>query len=390
MATAAGPPGRTRRRDAVCVACRSSLVGRARPVGRPGRRSRVERGRRGTSVAGPPTWELRVASDRPLAFTLPLTGVDARAGVEVALAAQDRGFTACWAAEVQGPDAFTTLGALAVTTELDLGVAVVPAQTRTAPTLGMSAVSLAELSRGRFTLGIGASSEVIVQRWSGQRFDKPLTAVRETVEALKPMLAGQRSTLEGEIVQVGGYKPHAPPPGGRVPLVLGALNPRSCRMVGELDVDGVCLNQLAPHHVPLVVGQVAEGAGGSLPDGFDVIARLFVGVTDDVPAMTQVVKAVFAPYIATSVYNKFYRWMGYEDVAQAVLDARGDKQAMAAAVPDELVAELFCIGSAEEVAAKVADYVEAGVTVPVLAPLSFGREQAEATLWAVADAYHAR
>jgi probable F420-dependent oxidoreductase len=338
-----------------------------------------------------------VADLPPLAFTLPLTGVDARAGVEVAREAERRGFTACWAAEVQGPDAFTTLGALAVATDLDLGVAVVPAQTRTAPTLGMSAVSLAELSGGRFTLGIGASSEVIVQRWSGQRFDKPLTAVRETVEALQPMLRGERATVDGEIVKVGGYKPHAPPPGGRVPLVLGALNPRSCRMVGELGVDGVCLNQLAPHHVPLVLDQVAEGAAGrddhdgaGLPDGFEVIARLFVGVTDDVPAMRDVVKHVFGPYIATSVYNKFYRWMGYEDVAQAVLDAGRDKAAVAAAVTDEVIDDLFCLGTPDEVAAKVAAYVEAGVTVPVLAPLSMGREQAETTLWAVADAYRAR
>jgi probable F420-dependent oxidoreductase len=338
-----------------------------------------------------------VAAAAPLAFTLPLTGVDARTGIEVAREAERRGFTACWTAEVQGPDAFTTLGALAVATDLDLGVAVVPAQTRTAPTLGMSAVSLAELSGGRFTLGIGASSEVIVQRWSGQRFDKPLTAVRETVEALRPMLRGERSTVDGEIVQVGGYKPHATPPGGRVPLVLGALNPRSCRMVGELGVDGVCLNQLAPHHVPLVLDQVAAGfasredhTGAGLPDGFGVIARLFVGVTDDVPAMREVVKQVFGPYIATSVYNKFYRWMGYEDVAQAVLDAGRDKQAVAAAVTDEVIDDLFCLGTADEVAEKVAAYVDAGVTVPVLAPLSFGRDQAESTLWAVADAYAAR
>lgn len=328
-----------------------------------------------------------------LALTLPLPGVSAADGVAIAQEAERRGFGAVWAAEVQGPDAFSTLGALAATTDLDLGVAVVPAQTRTPPVLGMTAVSLAELSGGRFTLGVGSSSEVIVQRWAGQRFDKPLTAVRETVEALRPMLRGERSTFDGEIVQVGGYKPHAVPPGGRVPLVLGALNPKSCRTVGELGVDGVCLNQLAPHHVPQVLEQVAAGAraGGhadeGLPAGFQVIARLFCAVTDDVPAAREFVKAAFGPYIATSVYNKFYRWMGYEDVAQAVLDADGDRQAMAAAVTDQVVDELFCLGTADQVADKVAAYVEAGVTVPVLSTISFGREQAERSLWAIAEAY---
>jgi probable F420-dependent oxidoreductase len=322
-----------------------------------------------------------------LALSLPLTGVDARTAVDVAREAEQRGYAACWNAEVQGPDAFTTLGALAVATDLELGVAVVPAQTRSAFVLGMTAVSLAELSGGRFSLGIGASSEVIVDRWAGQPFDKPLTAVRETVEALRPVLAGERSTFAGERVRLGGYKPHAVPPGGRVPLILGALNPRSCRLVGELGVDGIALNQLAPHHVPQVLEQVAAGAGGSLPDGFRVVARLFCAVTDDVPAARQLVKAVFAPYIATSVYNRFYRWMGYEEEAQAVLDAAGDRQAMAAAISDRVIDDLFCLGTPDDVAARIAAYHEAGVTVPVVAPLSLGREQAESTLWAIADAW---
>lgn len=328
-----------------------------------------------------------MASTPALALSLPLTGVDARNGVEIARSAADHGYRAVWAAEVNGPDAFSTLGALAVQTDLNLGVAVVPAQTRSAMVLGMSAVSIAELSEGRFTLGIGASSEVIVSRWAGQPFDRPLTAVRETVEALRPILSGQRGELDGEVVRIAGYRPHATPPGGRVPLVLGALNPRSCRMVGELGVDGVCLNQLAPHHVPLVLAQIAEGAGGALPDGFGVIARLFCAVTDDVPATRALVKSVFAPYIATSVYNRFYRWMGYEAEAQGVLDAAGDRAAMAAALSDRLVDEVFCLGSAEQVAERIQAYVDAGVSVPVIQPLSLGREQAESMLWAIARAY---
>jgi probable F420-dependent oxidoreductase len=326
----------------------------------------------------------------PLALSLPLAGVDARDGIDLAREAADRGYAAVWAAEVQGPDAFTTLGALAVTTDLDLGVAVVPAQTRTALVLGMSAISLAELSRGRFTLGIGASSELIVERWAAQPFDRPLTAVRETVAALKPVLAGERSDSAGEVVSLGGYKPHATPPGGPVPLVLGALNPRSCRAVGEMEVDGVCLNQMAPHHVPLILDQVADGAGGTLPDDYRVIARLFCAVTDDIPTAREAIKATFAPYLLASAYNRFYRWMGYEEAAEGVLAARGDRQAMMTALSDELVDELFCLGSPDEVAAKVADHCEAGVTTPVIHPVARGRQQAEAMLWPLAEAWPAR
>jgi probable F420-dependent oxidoreductase len=328
-----------------------------------------------------------VPTTPPLGVTVPVPGATAAETVDLARRATARGYGAIWAAEVQGPDAFTTLGALAATTDVDLGVAVVPATTRSAFVLGMSAVSLAELSGGRFTLGIGASSEVIVAGWGGLPFDRPLTRVRETVAALRPMLAGERATYQGDTVQVTGYRPHATPPGGRVPLVLGALNPRSCRLVGELGVDGICLNQLAPRHVPQVLAEVAAGAGGELPEGFRVVARLFCLVTDDVPAARAAVAHTFAPYVATTVYNRFYRWLGYEDVAQAVLDAAGDRAAMAAAFTDELIDELFCIGTPDEVAAEVAAYVEAGVTEPILAPLGLGVAAAEATLWPVVDAW---
>lgn len=323
----------------------------------------------------------------PLALSLPIAGMEGPQQIHLAQAAADRGYTAAWASEVQGPDAFTLLGALAATTDLDLGVAVVPAQTRTAFVLGMSAVSLADLSGGRFTLGIGSSSELIVQRWAGQPFDRPLTGVRETVAALQPVLAGERSTFDGEVVSLGGYRAHTTPPGGRVPLVVGALNPRSCRAVGEMQVDGVCLNQLAPHHVPQVLEQVADGAGGTLPDDYQVVARLFCAVTDDVASARQAVKATFAPYIQAKAYNRFYRWMGYEDAADGVLEARGDRDAMTAAISDELVDDLFCLGTADEVAAKVAAYCEAGVTTPVIHPIALGREQAEATLWPLAEAW---
>ncbi|MBW3620417.1 MAG: LLM class flavin-dependent oxidoreductase [Actinobacteria bacterium] len=324
----------------------------------------------------------------PLAISLPLNGVDARRGVDAARRAADLGYTAAWLAEVQGPDAFTQLGALAVTTALDLGVAVVPAQTRTPMVLGMSAVTLSQLSGGRFTLGIGASSELIVDRWAGQPFDKPLTTVRETFEALRPMLRGERTTFEGERVEVHGYRPHATPEPA-VPLYLGALNQKSLRMVGELGADGLCLNQMGAQHVPQMLDLVREGAGGTLPEGFGVVARLFCMVVDDVDFGRTIVKHTFGPYIATSVYNRFYRWMGYEEEAQAILDADGDRDAQAAAISDRLVDDIFLIGPAEAVADRIRAFVEAGVTVPVVQPMAADLQQAEGMWQAIAAAYRA-
>jgi probable F420-dependent oxidoreductase len=327
-----------------------------------------------------------------LAVSLPLTGVGPAEGVEIARRAAEWGYGACWLSEVQGPDAFTQLGALATTTDMDLGVAVVPVQTRTPMVLAMSAITLAQMTGGRFTLGVGASSELIVERWAGQPFDAPLTHVRETVAALRPLLRGERGSYDGRFVRVDGYRPHATPD-EPVPLWVGALNPRSLRQAGSV-ADGLCLNQFAPQHLGGLLDHVrtgAEEAGRDLrlgaEGGFGVMARLFCAVTDDVAAARPLVKAAFAPYIATSVYNRYYRSLGYEEEAEGVAAAAadGDRDAMAAAVSDRLVDEVFVLGNDEAVVARIREYLDAGVTLAALHPLVPGADAAAATLRTIAE-----
>jgi probable F420-dependent oxidoreductase len=323
-----------------------------------------------------------------LAVNATLPGLTAKDSLDVVRRAWDWGYRAAWGAEVDGPDAFTTLGALAATTDYELGVGVLPVQTRTVFIIGMSAVSMGQLTGGRFSLGVGASSEVLVSRFGGQPFDRPLTHLREAVEALRPILRGERSTFDGRYVTIGGYKTPTPPP-SPVPLFLGSLNPKSLRMAGELG-DGLCINQIAPHHVPAMLDEVRAGAkeaGRELPSDFPVMARLFSLVTDDAPAARQILKMVFAPYVATSVYNRFYRWMGYEEEAEAIAQASAakDREGMAKAFSDRIAHDLFVVGTADEVVARLREYVDAGVTIPVIAPLAPAPDVAAETLKAIGE-----
>jgi probable F420-dependent oxidoreductase len=322
--------------------------------------------------------------DVPLAVTAPPIG-HSKAGVELVHECAQWGYRAAWASEVDGPDAFSVLGALAATTDLDLGVAIVPAQTRAVFTLGMTAVSLAQMSGGRFTLGVGASSEVLVERFGGLPFARPLSYLREAAIALRPILRGERSTFDGDLVHVGGYRPPSPPP-SPVPLFFGSLNRRSLRLAGEL-ADGLCINQVAPHHVPAMLQEVHSGAkaAGRELNELPVMARLFCAVTDDAPRARAVVARIFAPYVATTVYNRFYRWMGYDEEAEAIARAAAanDREAMAASFTDRMARDLFVIGDVDAVVGKLQDYVDAGVTIPVIAPLAAGPQDAAATLEAI-------
>ena len=311
-----------------------------------------------------------------LAVSLPVTGVPIAETAGFVRQCQGWGYTAAWASEVAGPDFPTMLGAVAASCDLDLGVAVAPVQTRTAWLLATTAATLSHLSGGRFTLGLGTSSEVIVEQWSQIPFERPLERLRETVETVRAILAGER---------VHGYRLPALPP-APVPIVVGALNRRSLRQAGEIG-DGVALNQLAPAHVPMVLGELGRGVGpDSGRDGFPVVARLFCWATDDPAGAREQVRRTFAPYVATGPYNRLYRWLGFEQEAEVVLAALdgGDRKAAAAAISDRLLDAVTAIGDDEAVAARVGQYVDAGVTVPVIACLGRSPDDAERTMRAVA------
>ena len=322
-----------------------------------------------------------------LAVSLPVMGMPLPETVELLRRAKDWGYGAAWGSEVAGPDFATVLGAASTVGDLDLGVAVSPVQTRSPWLLAATAVSLSHLTGGRFSLGLGTSSEVIVGQWSGIAFDRPLAHLRESVEVIRSILAGERTDHAGEFVTTSGYRIFAPP-AAPVPLVIGALNPKSLRQAGAIG-DGLALNQVAAEDVADMLEQWRAGAAqaGRSTDGLPVVDRLFCLVTDQPAEAREFLRGFFAPYVATSVYNRFYRAHGFEAEADAVAAAmqRRDRKAAAAAVSDRLLDAVTAIGDADQVASRVQDYIDAGVTVPVIACLAPGRSETERTLQAIGE-----
>jgi probable F420-dependent oxidoreductase len=322
----------------------------------------------------------------PLAVSLPVAGMPLDQTAAFVRDCAGWGYEAVWASEVAGPDFASTLGAVSAGTDLDLGVAVIPVQTRSAWLIAATAASLSHLSGGRFTLGLGTSSELIVEQWSGLPFQRPLAHLRETVEVVRAMLAGERVHHDGGFVTTHGYRLFAPPP-APVPVFVGALGPRSLRQAGEIG-DGVCLNQLAPEHMPRVLAELRAGqaAAGRHDGRLPIVARLFCWVTDDLPAARETVRRTFAPYAATSVYNRFFRWLGFDEEMDEVLEAfrKGDRPAASAAMSDRLVDALYVLGDAERVGERVGEYLDAGIDIAAIACIGPGREEAARTLQAVA------
>ena len=237
-----------------------------------------------------------------------------------------------------------------------LGTGVVNPYTRGRAVLAQHAAALADASGGRFVLGLGASSNVIVERWNEVPFEKPLTRLRETIPMLREVLAGGRGA--------GGFKLETPP-AQPVPIVLAALRDKMLRLGGEL-ADGTFTNFLPLSAAEHVVARVREGEAGREPT--EVICRFFCIPGDGLDTA----RFMFAAYATVPVYEAFFRGLGWSDAIDPMVTAwrGGDRRAALAAVPEDLVREIFIFGDPPAMRARLGEYVERGITTLVLTPIA--------------------
>jgi probable F420-dependent oxidoreductase len=321
------------------------------------------------------------------AVSLPLPP-DLATTCRMAARAEAMGYESGWIADTgAGPDAFVVAAAVAgVTRKLRLGTAVVPVYTRTPSVMAAQTASVAQLAPGRFVLGIGASSEAIVERWGGVPFQKPLTRMRETVGVLRQMLAGERVNFEGKTIRSQGFRlaARAPQP---VPIYVAALMPAMLELAGEL-ADGVILNFMPVDAVPRMMEHVRRGAerAGRDPSTIEVVSRFMVAVADDPTPIRNAMKMMMGPYFATSVYNRFVAWCGFAEEAGAILDAWNtkDRTRNVASVTDEMVERLVILGPRDYCRARIQAFVDAGVTTPMINPVVPGEDAMTAVLEAMA------
>jgi alkanesulfonate monooxygenase SsuD/methylene tetrahydromethanopterin reductase-like flavin-dependent oxidoreductase (luciferase family) len=228
--------------------------------------------------------------------------------------------------------------------------------TRGRALLAQEAAALADASGGRFALGIGASSDRIVEGWNGIPFERPLTRVSEAIDFLRPALAGERAQ--------GGFRLESAPQ-GEVPIIVAALQGRMLRLAVEKG-DGAFTNFLPLGSVSRVVGGL-EGA----PEGFELLCRFFCleGEREQVEPLA---RFMFSSYVTVPVYEAFYRWLGHGERIDEMVEAwrAKDRKRAAEAAPWELIEDTFILGSPDRIRERLGAYVEAGITLPVITPIA--------------------
>ncbi len=324
-----------------------------------------------------------------LGLNVGYAGSEIRDHTELVQEAERLGYHSVWAAEAYGSDVVTPLAWYAARTErISVGAGIMQMAARTPAMTAMTALTLSELSGGRFILGLGVSGPQVVEGWHGRPYGKPLGLTREYVAIVRQALAREKPlTHDGHHYQIpytgegatGLGKPlrlitH---PRHGVPIYLAAIGPRNVALAAEI-ADGWLPAFYSPEHAaavwaePLAEGFARAGDPGKA-ERFDVAVAAPVAITEVPEQARWAVKPALALYVGGmgAAGRNFYFDLacryGFEEAATEIqrLYLDGRRRDAIAAVPDALVDATSLIGPKPRVRERLEAFREAGVTTLV-------------------------
>jgi alkanesulfonate monooxygenase SsuD/methylene tetrahydromethanopterin reductase-like flavin-dependent oxidoreductase (luciferase family) len=307
------------------------------------------------------------------------------AAVRHARLADELGYDSINFSHIAARDSFTMAAALAVHTErVALGTAVAPIYHRSPASMAQTAATIDDISGGRFRLGVGVGHRVTMGGWHCQEIGKPTIEMREYLAIVRAILAGEPPPA-GEkwrtSFALSGIGPYP-----ALPIYVAALSPAMLRLAGEV-ADGAMLWLCNPEYVRAVVMpelQAGRERAGKSLDGFEVVAAVPSAVVEDPQAAFAAMRRDLLTYFGLPFYRAMLERSGFgEDIAAYdEAAARGDGEAMQAAISERFLRELCAIGSPDDVRAGLARYQDAGANAPCVGPIA--KTDFEATLRAVA------
>ena len=265
-------------------------------------------------------------------------------------------------------DAFALATAIAgETRSIELCVGPLATAVRDPMAMAMGIASVAAVARRPVHLAIGSSSHTVVERWHGRKRERTARHIRETAEALRTLLAGEKAAYAGELVRTDGYRLRLPAP--QTSLTVAAFGDATVRVAARV-ADRMVLNLVTPELVSTMAGRAPR------------LAAWVPTAVDPTPEThAQLARGVVA-YLAAEGYSDMFTAAGFGDVVEA---ARGGMHpaALLAQMPPDLVGAVGLVGTEAEARRRAGEYFDAGLDELVLVPATAGDDAGRRSLEAM-------
>ncbi|WP_336001729.1 TIGR04024 family LLM class F420-dependent oxidoreductase [Halorientalis halophila] len=307
--------------------------------------------------------------------------------------AEEYGFSHVTMGETTGHNIVPVLTVIAERTD-EIGITddVISPYSRAPTVLGQTALTMDDVTDGRFRLGLGTSSPAIAERWHGQSFDRPLRRLRETIDVVRQVCTGDSVDYDGEIYDLGGMAFEGRVPDEPPAVDVAALGPKTVELAGRF-ADGWVPQLFTTEGLEERMEDLRRGAelGDRDPAELRVSPLVRCCAAEDGDTARSIARGMIAFLIGA--YGPFYgdsiAEQGYEEEVEEIRAAWEDRDtaAMAAALPDELLDAVAATGTPEEVRDKVEDFaaVDGVDAVRVGFVSGMSQEQKELTMDAVTD-----
>jgi F420-dependent oxidoreductase-like protein len=299
-------------------------------------------------------------------------GLDRRELIECVRAADACGYDSFWMPEAWEREAFTVLTELAGQTEqIGLGTGIVNVYSRSAALIAMSAATIDDISGGRFRLGLGTSGARVIEDFHGVTFDKPLTRLKETIEIVRLLLAGDPIDFHGKCFKLSRFKLGFKPLRARIPIYIAALGPKSLRQLGRI-ADGWLPTLWPRHKLQEGIADIRAGAraAGRSTDEIEIAPFINTIVSDDAARARGAARLPIAYYVGGM--GRFYHGslsrLGFAAEADRIqqLWQSGRRKEAINSVTDQIVDRVAICGPIEECRRRLDETYGHGATLPLV------------------------
>jgi 5,10-methylenetetrahydromethanopterin reductase len=268
-----------------------------------------------------------------------------------------------WVPETWGMECCSVMSALSqITKKPKIGSSIMNIYSRTPALISMAASTLDIISNGRFILGLGTSSQSIVDEWHGLEFNRPLARMKEYVEIIRLAISGNKVNYTGEFFKLRNFTLLIKPTRNHIPIYLAAVNQNMVELTWNI-ADGVIFYLRPLTELQYIISKMQQRKK------IDVACQLITCVSEDKDEAIERAKKTIAFYVSVGkIYRVFLAHNGFEKETCAIFDEyqKSGLKNNYAEVSDNMVEALSVCGTPLEVSKKIKRFVNAGVDLPIL------------------------